>query len=80
MSYFAMNVIDRPASPAISFAPFLYTTCRSAISSASAYSRLISCWPGPASPFENSTGTPAASIPLRMARITYSSRVDCKTW
>ena len=27
-----------------------------------AYTRLISCWPLPASPFENSTGTPAPSI------------------
>jgi hypothetical protein len=34
---------------------------------------LISCWPRPHSPLENSMGSPAASIPSLIRRISHSS-------
>ena len=47
---------------------------------ASAYVMLISCWPLPNSPFENSTGMPAPRIPLRIWRMIHSSLVVWSMW
>src|SRR5215472_2357875 len=72
----AMKVAVRPLSAAISFTPFLYSRCRSAISRASVYRRFTSCWPSPHSDLENSTSIPAAFIPLRILPMIQSSLVD----
>jgi len=80
IDHLAMKVIAIPAASAISRQPCLNTEWLSAASSASAYVMLISCWPWPASPLENSIGMPAASMSLRILRMTCSSRVVCSMW
>ena len=69
----AMKVIAQPCRWAISFAPFLKITWLSAAVTAGPYRKLISCWPGQASPFELSTGSPASYIEFRISRISGSS-------
>ena len=76
----AMKVIEHPFRWAISFAPFLYTEWLSAIETASEYLKFTSCCPGHASPFELSTGIPAAYIPFRIWRSSGSSYVVASTW
>ena len=76
----AMKVIEHSCWCAISLAPFLKTTWLSAVRSASAYLKLISCCPGPASPFEFSTTSPAPFIALRIPRIRPSSYVVARMW
>ena len=68
-----MKVTARPFDQAISLTACLTIAWVSAASSASAWRTLISSWPALASPFEHSTGMPAAWSPVRTARITSSS-------
>ena len=79
-AYFAMKVTALPCCSVISFTPCLNSTCMSAMGSGSAWVKLISCCPRLHSPLLLSTGTRAAVMPFRIARISGSSRVGCMRW
>ena len=73
-SYLARKVIDLPCWAAISLATVLYTAWLSAVVSASAYRKPISCWPKLHSPLADSTSSPAAYMVLRISRSSGSAR------